>query len=284
MGGPMAANLLASGHDVLGFDVSGVEIDGVTHVENLEALSVNRDIIITMLPNGEILMNVYKEIVSTAQRGTCFLDCSTIDIDSSKKAHQLAQSAGMLSLDAPVSGGVGGAEAGSLTFMIGGNDRAFSIAEPCLTVMGQRSIKCGAAGNGQAAKICNNMILGISMIGVCEAFNLADRLQLDRQSVFDVVSISSGSCWSMNTYCPAPGVGPDSPADNNYKPGFAANLMLKDLELSQGAAKTVCAETPLASLATKIYSKFVSEIDGKEKDFSAILEQLEKNKFGDSNC
>ena len=207
--------------------------------------------------------------------GAVFVDCSTVDVDSARAAHESASRAGLLSVDAPVSGGVGGAAAGSLTFMAGGSDESFAAAAPLFEIMGAKAVHCGAPGAGQAAKICNNMVLGISMIGVCEAFNLADKLGLDRQAMFDVVSTSSGQCWSINTYCPAPGVGPTSPADNGYKPGFAAELMLKDLRLSQQAADAVGAPTPMGGKAMELYDAFVGE-DGKGLDFSAMLPRLAK--------
>ncbi|MEL6236840.1 MAG: NAD-binding protein, partial [Pseudomonadota bacterium] len=190
-----------------------------------------------------------------------------------------AAALGLLPVDAPVSGGVGGAQAGTLTFMAGGSAEAFALAQPLFDIMGAKAVHCGPAGNGQAAKICNNMILGISMLGVCEAFALADRLGLDRQAMFDVVSTSSGQCWSMNTYCPAPGVGPKSPADNGYRPGFAAELMLKDLDLSQAAAESVDAATPMGALAAALYRTFVAE-DGRGQDFSAMLPRLEQRARG----
>jgi len=196
-----------------------------------------------------------------------------VDVDSARAAHELAAASGLLSVDAPVSGGVGGAAAGTLTFMAGGSDEAFGRAAPLFEIMGQKAVHCGAAGAGQSAKICNNMLLGISMIGTCEAFALAEKLGLSAQSLFDVVSTSSGSCWSVNTYCPVPGVGPQSPADNGYKPGFAAELMLKDLKLSQQAAGSVSAKTPMGARATELYDQFVAG-EGKGRDFSAMIERL----------
>ncbi|MGB8624238.1 MAG: NAD-binding protein, partial [Paracoccaceae bacterium] len=188
--------------------------------------------------------------------------------------------ADVLALDAPVSGGVGGAEGGTLTFMVGGSEEAFAIAKPLFDIMGKKAVHCGPSGNGQAAKICNNMILGATMIVTCEAFALADKLGLDRQAMFDVVSTSSGQSWSMNTYCPAPGIGPKSPADNDYKPGFAAELMLKDLRLSQQAADAADADTPLGRHAADLYASFVEAEDGKGKDFSAMLPRFEKRHRG----
>jgi 3-hydroxyisobutyrate dehydrogenase len=273
MGAPMAANLAKAGHTVTGYDPAGVTLEGITAAETLEAAVRGQEAVITMLPNGEIVRAVHADIVRSASPGALLIDCSTVDVDSARAVHEIARKAELLALDAPVSGGTGGASAGTLTFMVGGSAEAFALGRPLFEIMGQKAVLCGEAGAGQVAKICNNMILGISMIGVCEAFHLADRLGLDRQAMFDVASTSSGSCWSLNTYCPAPGIGPKSPADNDYRPGFAAELMLKDLALSQEAAKTAGAETELGRHAREIYQRFV-ETGGKGKDFSAILEQL----------
>ena len=197
-------------------------------------------------------------------------------MDSARAVAEQAQAAGLLSVDAPVSGGIGGAAGGTLTFMAGGSADAFAAAEPLFGIMGQKAVHCGEAGAGQAAKICNNMILGVTMIATCEAFALADKLGLDRQKMFDVVSTSSGYSWTMNAYCPAPGVGPQSPADNSYQPGFAAELMLKDLGLSQQAAASADADTPMGELAMALYKKFVEDEGGKGMDFSAMLPRFEK--------
>ncbi|MEM9050373.1 MAG: 3-hydroxyisobutyrate dehydrogenase [Pseudomonadota bacterium] len=274
MGGPMAANLAKAGHDVTGFDIAGVMPDGVTPVATAEAAATDRAAIVTMLPDGAILRRVAAAILPHAAPATLLLDCSTVDVASARAVAADAVAHGLLPVDAPVSGGVGGAQAGSLTFMAGGSAEAFATAQPLFEIMGARAVHCGPAGNGQAAKICNNMILGISMIGVCEAFALADRLGLDRQAMFDVVSTSSGQCWSINTYCPAPGIGPQSPADNDYRPGFAAELMLKDLTLAQDAAESVDAPTPMGALAAALYGAFVEE-EGHGRDFSAMLPRLE---------
>ncbi|MEO1688962.1 MAG: 3-hydroxyisobutyrate dehydrogenase, partial [Pseudomonadota bacterium] len=239
MGAPMAANLVAAGHEVTGFDVAGTAVEGVAPAASAAEAAAARDAVISMLPDGAVLRDVAAQVVPAMTEGAVFIDCSTVDVDSARAAHDLAAGAGLLSVDAPVSGGVGGAAAGTLTFMCGGAEPAFAAAEPLFAIMGRKAVHCGGPGAGQSAKICNNMILGISMIGVCEAFNLADRLGLDRQSMFDVVSTSSGYCWSLNAYCPAPGVGPQSPSDDDYAPGFAADLMLKDLRLSQQAAEGV---------------------------------------------
>jgi len=275
MGAPMAKNLAKAGHDVTGFDPAGVSVEGVASADSTEGAVRGMDAVITMLPNGEIVRAVHDDIVKAADKGALIIDCSTVDVDSARAVHKLAEDAGHLSLDAPVSGGTGGAEAGTLTFMVGGGEDAFAKGKPLFDIMGQKAVHCGAAGAGQAAKICNNMILGISMIGVCEAFHLADKLGLDRQAMFDVASTSSGSCWSINTYCPAPGIGPKSPADNDYKPGFAAELMLKDLNLSQEAAESAGATTELGGHARDIYDAFVAA-GGKGRDFSAILDKLSK--------
>ena len=280
MGGPMAANLAKAGHDVTGYDVAGTTAEGVAKAGSAREAAAGQDVVITMLPNGKILRDVYDEIVDYGDKGALFIDCSTVDVESATYAHAKARDAGLQSLDAPVSGGIAGAAAGTLTFMIGGEADAYERGLPLFEIMGQKAVHCGAAGTGQSAKICNNMILGISMIGVCEAFALADRLGLDRQKMFDVVSTSSGFCWSLNNYCPAPGVGPKSPADNDYKPGFAAELMLKDLMLSQAAAEGVDAATPLGAAATAFYQAFV-EHGGRGRDFSAVLPRLVDMKRGE---
>ena len=275
MGSPMAKNLTASGHEVLGFDITSPCPDGVTQVTNVAAVAAGANVVITMLPNGTIAKSVAAEVLSAMAQGSVLLDCSTIDVASAREIAQMADSRGVEFLDAPVSGGVAGAVAGSLTFMVGGSDRAFGKARSLFDVMGQKAVHCGPAGNGQAAKICNNMILGITMIGTCEAFALADKLGLHRQAMFDVVSTSSGYSWSMNAYCPAPGIGPSSPADNDYLPGFAAELMLKDLRLSQQAATDADADTPMGAEATALYEAFVEHEDGAGRDFSAMLPRFE---------
>jgi 3-hydroxyisobutyrate dehydrogenase len=271
MGGPMAANLAKAGHVVTGFDTAKVDVPGVELAATAAEAAADRDIVITMLPNGDILRAVAASIIPAMRPGAVFLDCSTVDVASARSVAEDADNAGLLPLDAPVSGGIGGAQGGTLTFMVGGNEAAFRKAEPLFEIMGQKAVHCGPSGNGQAAKICNNMILGVTMIATCEAFALADKLGLDRQAMFDVVSTSSGYSWSMNAYCPAPGVGPQSPADNDYKPGFAAELMLKDLRLSQQAAEGVDADTPLGQAATDLYETFVENEDGAGRDFSAML-------------
>lgn len=274
MGGPMAANLARAGHQVTGFDLSAPMPEGVTAAATAALAASGAEVVITMLPNGAILRAVAAEVIPAMAPGAVFCDCSTVDVDSARAVAALAVAAGLGALDAPVSGGIGGAASGSLTFMAGGPESSFAKLEPLFAIMGQKAVHCGAAGAGQAAKICNNMILGVTMIATCEAFALADKLGLDRQKMFDVVSTSSGYSWSMNTYCPAPGVGPKSPADNAYKPGFAAELMLKDLDLSQQAAQSADADTPMGQLATALYRRFVEVEDGRGRDFSAMLPHL----------
>ncbi|MEX0968901.1 MAG: 3-hydroxyisobutyrate dehydrogenase [Paracoccaceae bacterium] len=275
MGAPMAANLVAAGHSVTGFDVAGITVIGAAQAGSAAEAASGMEAIITMLPNGAILRTVYAEIIPAAAAGAVLIDCSTVDVKSARDVAQDAVNAGLLAVDAPVSGGVGGAAAGTLTFMAGGSDAAFALAAPLFDIMGQKAVHCGESGAGQAAKICNNMILGATMVATCEAFALADKLGLNRQKMFDVVSTSSGSSWSMNTYCPAPGIGPKSPADNGYAPGFAAELMLKDLRLSQQAAEGVNADTPMGALAMALYQQFVENEDGAGKDFSAMLPRFE---------
>ncbi|TAU45148.1 3-hydroxyisobutyrate dehydrogenase (plasmid) [Rhizobium leguminosarum] len=278
MGGPMAANLVKSGHEVFGFDLAAsvlkaAEVSGVKPASHASQAVKDAEIIITMLPQGRHVLTAWTDILQSAAQGTLVIDCSTIDVDSSRKAHEMAKAASCLSLDAPVSGGTGGATAGTLTFMAGGSEEAFAKAKPILEAMGKKIVHCGEAGAGQAAKICNNMILGISMIGVCEAFVLAEKLGLSHQALFDVASTSSGQCWSINTYCPVPGPVPTSPANNDYRPGFAAALMLKDLRLSQEAALTSGASTPLGAEAAQLFALFEKQGNGG-RDFSAIIEMF----------
>jgi 3-hydroxyisobutyrate dehydrogenase len=277
MGAPMAANLVAAGHEVTGFDLHAHPA-GLTMAPSAAAAASGADVVITMLPDGAILQAVAAEVIPAMRAGAVLCDCSTVDVESARAVAALAQAAGVGALDAPVSGGVGGAAAGTLTFMVGGSADAFETVRPLFEIMGQKAVHCGAAGAGQAAKICNNMILGVTMIATCEAFALADKLGLDRQKMFDVVSTSSGYSWTMNAYCPAPGVGPKSPADNGYKPGFAAELMLKDLRLSQQAADAADADTPMGQLAAALYARFVNDEGGRGMDFSAMLPRFEGRK------
>ncbi len=276
MGGPMAANLTKAGHAVTGFDLHAPCPEGVIKAASGAAAASGQDVVITMLPNGAILRAVADEIIPVMTDGAVLLDCSTVDVESATAVAAQAEAANLLAVDAPVSGGVGGAAGGTLTFMAGGTESGFSKVDPLFDIMGQKAVHCGASGAGQSAKICNNMILGVTMIATCEAFALADKLGLDRQKMFDVVSTSSGYSWSMNAYCPAPGVGPQSPADNSYQPGFAAELMLKDLRLSQQAAEAVDADTPMGHSATELYAKFVENEGGEGMDFSAMLPRFEK--------
>ncbi|MCC0076589.1 MAG: 3-hydroxyisobutyrate dehydrogenase [Rhodobacter sp.] len=279
MGAPMARNLIAAGHSVTGFDTMAAP-EGITTAATAAEAAAGADVVITMLPNGAILRAVADQVIPAMKPGAVLCDCSTVDVDSAKAVAQQAEAAGLGALDAPVSGGVGGATAGTLTFMVGGTDAAFATVKPLFDIMGQKAVHCGAAGAGQSAKICNNMILGVTMIATCEAFALADKLGLDRQKMFDVVSTSSGYSWTMNAYTPAPGIGATSPADNGYKPGFAAELMLKDLRLSQQAAESADADTPMGQLATALYTQFVEAEDGRGMDFSAMLPRFEKRGRG----
>jgi 3-hydroxyisobutyrate dehydrogenase len=277
MGGPMAANLVKAGHQVTGFDLSPASCDqaksdGVSIASSTLDAVRDAEIVVTMLPAGKHVLSVWTEILPSVKDGTLLIDCSTIDVESARKAHNMAreQARNLTSLDAPVSGGVGGAKGATLTFMAGGAKAAFDRAEPILSKMGKKVVHCGEAGAGQAAKICNNMILGISMIGVAEAFVLAEKLGLSHQALFDVASTSSGQCWSLTTYCPVPGPVPASPANNDYKPGFAAALMLKDLKLAQEAALASGASTPLGAEAAQLYGLFANAgHDGD--DFSGII-------------
>jgi 3-hydroxyisobutyrate dehydrogenase len=278
MGAPMAANLVKAGHDVTGYDTAA-RPEGIPLAGSAAEAAAGADVVLTMLPNGAILRAVAAEVIPAMRRGAVLLDCSTVDVESARAVAKDAEAAGLMAVDAPVSGGVGGATAGTLTFMAGGSPEAFATARPLFDAMGARAVHCGPSGNGQAAKICNNMILGVTMIATCEAFALADKLGLDRQAMFDVVSTSSGSSWSMTAYCPAPGVGPTSPADNGYRPGFAAELMLKDLMLSQAAAEAADADTPMGSLAAELYRRFVEEEGGRGRDFSAMLPRFEARGF-----
>jgi 3-hydroxyisobutyrate dehydrogenase len=275
MGAPMAANLVKSGDHVVGFDVveaarqASAQL-GVEVAASAKASVESADIVITMLPAGEHVRAVWTEILPSAKPGALFIDCSTIDVTSARAAHGLAAQRGIAALDAPVSGGVGGAKAATLTFMVGGVADAFARGKPVLDRMGKRVVHCGDAGNGQAAKICNNMILGASMIAVCEAFVLGEKLGLSHQALFDVASASSGQCWSLTSYCPVPGPVPASPANNGYKPGFAAALMLKDLKLAHEAAQAVHAKTAIGAHAADIYEQFAAA-GQSGVDFSGII-------------
>ena len=275
MGAPMAANLVKAGHEVNGFDVMSADIEGVNICSDAASCAAGCEVVITMLPNGAILQAVADEIRHVMTSGSVLLDCSTVDVDTAKSVATQMADAGIDMLDAPVSGGISGAAAGTLTFMVGGTDAAYHTALPLFDVMGNKAVHVGTAGAGQAVKICNNMILGVTMIATCESIALGDKLGLDRQKLFDVLSTSSGASWTVNSYFPAPGVGPASPADNDYKPGFAAELMVKDLGLSQHAAEAVDADTPMGAYALDLYKQFVSDEDGEGRDFSAMLPRFE---------
>ena len=276
MGAHMAHNLAKAGHTVLGFDTQVLKVEMVEIVPTARDCVETAEVVITMLPNGEILKSVANETIKYMKQGSVFLDCSTVDVASAKSVAEISKNHKIIPVDAPVSGGIGGAQEGTLTFMVGGPNEGFIKAKELFDIMGQKAVHCGGSGNGQSAKICNNMILGATMIATCEAFALADKLGLDRQAMFDVVSTSSGYSWSMNAYCPAPGIGPQTPSDNNYAPGFSSDLMLKDLTLSQMAAEDVNADTPMGDLAMKLYKTFVEEENGTGKDFSAMLPRFEK--------
>jgi len=278
MGGPMAANLVKGGHKVVAFDLveasrSQAKSDGAAIAESSVAAVKGAEVVVTMLPAGKHVLAVWTDVLPAMTKGALIIDCSTIDVESAKQAHALAAKHGVLSVDAPVSGGTGGAKAATLTFMCGGEDKAFAAARPVLENMGKKLVHCGGAGAGQAAKICNNMILGVSMIAVSEAFALAEKLGLSHQALFDVASTSSGQCWSLTSYCPVPGPVPASPANNDYRPGFAAALMVKDLTLAQDAANAAGAVTPLGKHAQEIYKTFDAAGNGGV-DFSGIIRHV----------
>ncbi|HEX3500767.1 MAG TPA: 3-hydroxyisobutyrate dehydrogenase [Stellaceae bacterium] len=285
MGGPMAANLLKAGHEVTGFDLSAKALEAFAAAggkpgANFAEAAAGQDIVITMLPAGPHVRAVYfgeKGVLANACKRSLLIDCSTIDVETARLVAKEAADAGFGMLDAPVSGGVGGAAAGTLTFMVGGAPADFARAEPILQTMGKTIVHAGASGNGQAAKICNNMILGISMIGVCEGFALAEKLGLDWQRLFDISSKSSGQCWSMTNYCPVPGPVPSSPANRDYKAGFTAEMMLKDLKLAQQAAQAAGATTPMGANAAALYGLMVNAGNGAV-DFSAMFRFLTARK------
>ena len=276
MGLPMAGNLVKKGHTVKAFDLSAGNVEkaaarGVTKAATAADAAKDVAVIVTMLPAGKDTLAVWGGgLMQAAKPGTLVIDSSTIDVASARGAHKLAADAGMLALDAPVSGGVGGAEAGTLTFMVGGSKDAFAAAQSVLEAMGKRIVHCGEAGAGQAAKICNNMMLAVSMLGVSEAFVLAEKLGLSHQALFDVASASSGQSWALTTYCPVPGLVPTSPANNSYKPGFASALMYKDLKLAQEAASAAGANTPLGAAAAQLFGLHNAWGEGGT-DFSGII-------------
>ncbi|RIV87711.1 3-hydroxyisobutyrate dehydrogenase [Aurantiacibacter zhengii] len=279
MGGGMAANLANAGHDVRAFDLSEQALatakeHGCETFSSASEACEGVDAVVSMLPNGEIVKSVYtSDVIGKAPQGAVFLDCSTIDVATAREVAEAAEAAGYAMVDAPVSGGIAAAEAGTLTFMVGGSDEAFAKAKPVLEGMGKAVIHAGQAGNGQAAKICNNMLLAVQMIGTCEAFAMAQQLGLDPQTFYDISSVSSGQCWSMTSYCPVPGVGPKSPADNGYQGGFATGLMLKDLKLAMAAADTAGVDTKMGRRARELYEEFDEKGNGA-RDFSSIIETL----------
>jgi len=281
MGLPMALNLLKAGHEVEGFDVNGAAVDklvaaGGASAGGVKVAAARADVVITMLPAGREVREVYLEtggIIENANEGTLLIDCSTIDVETERAVAAAADMRGLPMVDAPVSGGVGGAQAATLTIMVGGSENAFARAQPLLEPMGKTIVHAGGAGNGQAAKICNNMILGVSMIAVSEAFVLAEKLGLDAQKLFDISSKSSGQCWAMTSYCPVPGPVPTSPANRDYQAGFTAAMMLKDLKLAQDAALAAGATTPLGAEATALYGLYAGSGEAA-RDFSAIVQFL----------
>tara|TARA_B110000967_G_C18869247_1_gene554453 strand:- start:1070 stop:1963 length:894 start_codon:yes stop_codon:yes gene_type:complete len=282
MGLPMAMNLLKSGHSVTGFDLAEDQVKILTEAGGKSTNDINQaiqtsDVVVTMLPSGKIVKSIYlgdKGIIKNAPENLLLIDSSTIDVETAREVSLEAINKNLRIVDAPVSGGVGGAQAGTLTFMVGGEKESFDSAKEFLDIMGGNIIYAGLSGNGQAAKICNNMLLGISMIGTAEAFNLAENLGLDAQTFFDISSTASGQCWSMTSYCPVPGPVPSSPANNDYKPGFSAALMLKDLRLSQEAASMTTSLTPLGANATSIYEE-IENLGQENIDFSGVIKLLQ---------
>ena len=281
MGLPMALNLIKAGHQVEGFDVNGAAIAklkdaGGAALESMKLAASRADVLVTMLPSGNEVREVYlgpAGVLESANPGVLLIDSSTIDVETARAVAKAAGAKGLAMLDAPVSGGVSGAQAATLTFMVGGTADAFAQAKPILEAMGKTIVHAGGSGNGQAAKICNNMILGVSMIAVSEAFLLAEKLGLDAQKLFDISSKSSGQCWSMTSYCPVPGPVPASPANRDYQAGFTAAMMLKDLKLAQAAARSSSAVTPLGAGAAALYAQYVEEGKATE-DFSGIIRYL----------
>jgi 3-hydroxyisobutyrate dehydrogenase len=278
MGGGMAANLVKAGHEVCAFDLSEAALvaardAGCTTFATAKEACATADAVVSMLPNGAIVKQVYwDDVIGHAPEGAILLDCSTIDVATAREVISVTEAHNYQMVDAPVSGGIAAANGGTLTFMVGGSDEAFARAQPILAAMGKAVIHAGAAGNGQAAKICNNMLLAIHMIGTCEAFAMAGKLGLDAQTFFDISSVSSGQNWSMTSYCPVPGVGPVTPADNDYQGGFAAGLMLKDLKLAMEAAAGAGAKVELGEHARAIYEAFAAE--NAATDFSGIIRTL----------
>ena len=275
MGSKMVTNLLQANYEVIGYDINEEFIDklipnGIQKASSLNDITDDVDVIITMLPNGEVVKKVFETIIGNLKPDTLLTDCSTIDVQTAKDLHKMCSDKNLLSLDAPVSGGVGGAENGTLTFIVGGNEKAYNLMLPLFEVMGKKSVLCGPASSGQAAKACNNMLLATTMIGVGEAFNLGENLGLDLKKLFDVLSTSTGNCWAINTYCPIEGVGPNSPADNNFQPGFSGNLMLKDLTIALKAIKDTDTSAPFGTKSQENFKRMINDNKG-ELDFSAIV-------------
>ncbi len=283
MGGGMAANLAKAGHEVRAFDLSEdallrAEARGASRAASAEEAVADAEAVVTMLPAGKHVRQVYEaSVIGKAPASAILMDCSTIDVATARDVVGQAEAAGYQMVDAPVSGGIAAAEGGTLTFMVGGADEAFARAEPILAQMGKAVIHAGAAGSGQAAKICNNMLLGVTMVGTCEAFAMAKKLGLDLQTFYDISSKASGQSWSMTSYCPVPGVGPETPADRNYEGGFAAALMLKDLRLAMEAAQSVDAYTPMGAEAEELYTRFAEALGGGHKDFSGIIKMIDES-------
>jgi len=278
MGSKMALHLVNAGHNVYGFDLNENLVDqlsrhGVLKEKSLTELAKEKDIIITMLPNGNIVENVLKEMLPHIKPRSLFLDCSTIDVDTAINLNSISLRKDIKFLDAPVSGGTIGAENGTLTFMVGGTEATFNEISPLLNLMGSKSVYCGNAGSGQATKLCNNMLLAITMIGVGETFNMAKKLNLELNTLFEVISTATGSCWAINNYCPIPGIGPTSPADNNYLAGFSAKLMSKDLKIAINAAKKSNSNVNFGQMAEQIFTKMANGVNGS-KDFSAIINEI----------
>ena len=280
MGSGMAANLAKAGHDVSAFDLSEAalakaEENGCRRAGSAAEAVADAEAVVTMLPAGKHVRQVYEEsVIGKAPANAILIDCSTIDVGTAREEADKAQAQGYQMVDAPVSGGIAAAEGGTLTFMVGGTGDAFRRAEPYLAAMGKAVIHAGGPGSGQAAKICNNMLLGASMIATCETFVMAQKLGLDPQTFFDISSKASGQCWSMTSYCPVPGVGPETPADRDYEGGFAAALMLKDLRLAMEAARSADSYTPMGAYAEELYARF-AERGGANKDFSAIIKMID---------
>ncbi len=284
MGVPMAANLVKAGHAVKGYDIVAANVaraaeTGVAPAQSADDCVRKAEIVITMLPAGKHVVEVVRACLPAIPKGALIVDCSTIDPESARQVHRLAAEAGSPSLDAPVSGGMTGAEAATLTFMVGGEETAVASGKPILEAMGRRIVHCGGAGAGQSAKICNNMIAGIMMIAVSEAFVLAEKLGLSARALFDVASTSSGQSWALTSYCPSPGILPDVPSSKGYKAGFAAALMLKDLRLAQQAAQATGAATPLGAHAAQLYGLFADRVPA-DRDFSGIIEFLANADLG----